>query len=258
MIRAFRSEWHKLIRRSMLLSAVLGVGVSGLATFLALSRAKSGVSEGGFSIATLSLSDGWSQIMSRASDLMGVVVLGIAAVAVASEYTNGTLRNLLVREPRRVRLLAGKSLSVLSFLAFLVVAACAVSLVTALVVAPGKGVDTSTWGTSAGVHSIVVTVVDVVVSALAYAVVGGVLALVLRSAAAAITVGFAWLVIVEALIVAGWSQTAQWLPGRLFNTIASNGSNTIAYGHAAVFAALYVAVAAIAGAVLFRTRDVTV
>jgi ABC-2 type transport system permease protein len=257
MTRAFRSEWHKLMRRSMLLSGVLVVGLGGLVTFLVLTRVKSGHGPGAeLSVAILSQSDGWSQIISRASDILGLIVLGIAAVAVASEYTHGTLRNLLVREPHRLKLLAGKSLAVLSFLGAIVFAASIASLLTALLGGPSQGIDTSTWTSSAGVSSIITTTLDVIASGLAYAIVGGVLALILKSSAAAITAGAAWLLLVESLIVAGWSSAAQWLPGRLFNTVASAGSANIGYQHAVTFGLMYLGAAAILAAVLFRTQDV--
>jgi hypothetical protein len=44
--------------------------------------------------------------VARAAMLLGVVAFGIAASQVASEYSLGTLRQLLVRQPRRAVLLA--------------------------------------------------------------------------------------------------------------------------------------------------------
>ena len=81
---------------------------------------------------------------------MGIVMLGIFAAAFGSEYTTGALRNLLVREPRRVQFLAGKYLALLVFGAVVILLASALSIVLALALAPGKGIDTSAWTSSTG------------------------------------------------------------------------------------------------------------
>ena len=55
------------------------------------------------------------------STLIGIVALCLFAGAFASEYSQGTLRNLLVREPRRAQLLCGKFLALALFIGLAVV-----------------------------------------------------------------------------------------------------------------------------------------
>ena len=157
---AFASEWLKLRRRGLLLGGVLPLlAFTILVTVLTIERATKTLELGrrGFrvSVDQLSQPDGLVHGLTSASTLLGIIVLGIFAMAMGSEYGYGTLRNLLVREPRRLRLLAGKYLALLVFGAVLVTVACAVSVAVSFALGPSKGVDTSAWTSSAGLHALV-------------------------------------------------------------------------------------------------------
>ena len=107
MLRSFRSEWLKLRRPTVLLSGLFGItAFSVIGVLIGLRRVSP--LNASLNPTLLSQSDGFVRMMSNASEFLGIVALGIAAFAVASEYTAGTIRNLLVREPHRLRLLAGK------------------------------------------------------------------------------------------------------------------------------------------------------
>ena len=95
----------------------------------------------------------------------------------------GTLRNLLVRQPRRLTLFAGKSIVVAALIAAFVVLAYFAAYPVALITAPHYGVSTAAWTTSAGVGSLFAGGADLVLSTLGYAVLGAVLGLILRSPA---------------------------------------------------------------------------
>ena len=68
------------------------------------------------SLTQLAQPNGLIHGVNRAAVLLGIVAFGIAASQIASEYSLGTLRQLLVRQPRRAVLLAGKFLAVLTFM----------------------------------------------------------------------------------------------------------------------------------------------
>ena len=119
---AFFSEWVKLRRRSMLVWGLGGmVFFSAIATFFTFNRAVKTLQPGfhghGFriTVAQLSQPNGLVHGIVDVSTLFGVVALALFAGATATEYSQGTLRNLLVREPRRVRLLSGKFLALALF-----------------------------------------------------------------------------------------------------------------------------------------------
>jgi ABC-type transport system involved in multi-copper enzyme maturation permease subunit len=255
MIRAYKSEWLKLRRPGMILGGLGAmVGFAILVTVLAVVSA--GSVRGDLAITRLSQPDGFAVIMQRASDFLGIVALGIVAIAVAQEYSHGTLRNLLVREPRRLRLLGGKLLATLTFLVVAVLLATAAALVVGLLIAPSKSIDTSGW-LGSGLRDTVGTTVDVLLATLGYGIFGAMLGLVLRSPAPAVVVGVAWMLPVESALTAAWSNVGHWLPGEQLTAISVHGNSISSFTFALALSAVFVAAAAITGGALFRRRDVS-
>ena len=113
---AFTSEWTKLRRRTLLLSTFIGLAAAAsLFVILLFSQAPATGDGGGLpSLQQLARPNGLIVGVTRATMLLGIVAFGIAAAQTASEYSLGTLRQLLVRQPRRVTLLAGKMLGVVT------------------------------------------------------------------------------------------------------------------------------------------------
>lgn len=254
MARAFRSEWLKIRRRGMLLgSAGAMTALSILGVVIVMIRANSG--RAAVSVARLSQPDGFAFLMSRAGEILGVVVLGTVAIAVAQEYAYGTLRSILVREPRRIRLLAGKLSANLVFVAAGVVLAFAAALVTALALGPSQGVDTSSW-LGAGLGQTLSAAGDLVLGAVGYGLFGCLLGVVLRAPAPAVIAGLAWALPVEGLLNSVWSSLGDWLPFRQLGIIIEQGSATVSYGHALALGGAYALTACVIAAVLFRRRDV--
>ena len=142
---AFTSEWTKLKRRTLLLSTFLGLAIAAsLFVILIFSQAPATGSGGGLpSLQQLARPNGLIVGVDRATMLLGIVAFGIAAAQTASEYSLGTLRQLLVRQPRRVTLLAGKMLGVITFLLLAFVFAAVVAFVVAVVMAHARHGSTS-------------------------------------------------------------------------------------------------------------------
>ncbi len=262
MIRAFRSEWLKIRRPAMILGgAGAMIGFAVLAIVLTLNRLGSvgggaGGAGGAVVAAQVAASDGFATLMGVSATFIGVIALAVCAVAIGVEYGNGTLRNLLVRQPQRLRLLAGKLLALGSFLALAVALAYGAALATALLLAPGHGISTAAWFTGAGVQSLLATAGNLLLATLVWGAIGAALAMALRSTAIAITGGLAYVLVVENLLTAAWSGGAQWLPGQLIDVIARGGTAAVSYGSALGLVGLYLLVAgAIVGAI-FQRRDV--
>ncbi len=116
-VAAFRSEWVKLKRRNLLVGTYVGLAVAA-SLFAVLLFAQAPATGGGDlpSLVQLAKPNGLIHGVNRAAVLLGIVAFGIAATQIASEYSLGTLRQLLVRQPRRPILLAGKFLAVLTFM----------------------------------------------------------------------------------------------------------------------------------------------
>ena len=113
MIRVVKAEARKLKRRSLLLSTFATVGgLSGLFTAIVylMINSASGNSKRGERISALQLSqpDGLVYGFKLVGAFLGIVALCIFASQTAQEYTYGTLRNLLVRQPSRMKILVGK------------------------------------------------------------------------------------------------------------------------------------------------------
>jgi hypothetical protein len=96
----------------------------------------------------LQLPSGLTIGFSNAAGLLGIVALCVFAAQTAQEYTYGTLRNLLVRQPRRLQLLLGKYVSMASFAIVMVFLAAVVSMSLAFGLSGKAKVETDAWVTS--------------------------------------------------------------------------------------------------------------
>jgi ABC-2 type transport system permease protein len=202
-------------------------------------------------------SDGFARALGTASTIIGAVLLSVFAFAVASEFSQGTLRNLLVREPRRVRLIAGKLLALASFDAVVVVATSIVALAAAIVSAAAADIDSSAWFSPAGLSENVKAVVLLVAATLGLGILGAFLGLLLRSPTTAIAAGLAYALPVENLLNVAWDEVAGWLPVQLLNTLADGGNDEASLGRAALLLAVYATAALALATVSFSRRDVS-
>ena len=262
MTRSFLSEWIKLRRPGMILGgAGTIVGFAILTVVLSLTTASATPTDQGpggesVTLAQLATADGLASILASAATFIGVVALSVFAMSIAGEYSQGTLRNLLVRQPRRVRLLAGKLVALASFTTIAVAVAGVAAVATALIVAPTQDISTSAWLTSAGWTALAGGLGNLLLATLGWGLVGALLALVLRTPAAAVGVGLAWALPGELLVTAAWADGARWLPGQLLDALAQGGTAAVTYGWAGLLLALYAVVAMVAGTTLFARRDV--
>ena len=259
---AFLSEWVKLRRRTLLLPTFLGLAAAAsLFVVLIFSNAPAHGSGGGLpSLTQLARPGGLVFGLTRATFLLGVVAFGTAAAQTASEYSLGTLRQLLVRQPRRVTLLAGKLVAVVMFMVLATAFAAVVAFIVACGMAHSRGVPTGAWFTSTGFGDLLKALGDIELAVIGYSILGLVTGQFLRSAVGAVILGFAWLLVIEQFILTRIVPgTAPWLPGISLSTIAGGGNSdfSISYTHGLAVALAYIAVAVAAALVTFSRRDVT-
>ena len=218
---AFASEWIKIRRRSMLLWGVGGgLFFALLATVFTIERAVRtfnpflrghGVRA---TFAQLEAPDGLVHGVVDVSPLIGIVALCLFAGAFATEYSQGTMRNLLVREPRRLRLLTGKFLALAVFIGLAVLIEVVASSAVAFALAPGRGITTGAWTSSAGVNDMLQAILHVFLASVGYGVLGTAAGVLLRSPGVAIGLAVAYVLPVEAIVVGViWSDGDRWLPG---------------------------------------------
>ena len=204
----------------------------------------------------LSLATGGVQGFSSVGGFLGIIALCVFAAQTAQEYTYGTLRNLLVRQSGRLRILGGKLIANTIFATLMVLFSAVVSIGISVALAPGAKVSTDLWFTSDGWSSIIHTVINVFIAVFGFGVFGMALGLLLRSPISSISVGVLWILIIENLLGAVKQSALRWLPGSQLNTIAEGGSETISYLHAMQVGGAYVIGISIIAAVLFSRRDV--
>jgi ABC-type transport system involved in multi-copper enzyme maturation permease subunit len=205
---------------------------------------------------TLALPNGLYVGFANSAGLLGVIALCVFAAQTAIEYTNGTLRNLLVREPRRLLLLAGKYIAMISFALVTVFFSAIVSIAISVSLAGTKGVSTDQWFTSSAISLFGSTFGNVFLSVISYGTVGMTLGLLLRSPITSISIAVAWILVVENILSATVNGISKWLPGQLMSAIPVQFGVDFSYSRALAGSAAYLLIFAVAAATLFKRRDV--
>ena len=261
MIRIFKSEWRKLRRPTLFLGTLAAViGLTGLISsllFLLLDSERGNGREGMIiTRETLALPNGLYVGFANSAGLLGVIALCVFAAQTAIEYTNGTLRNLLVREPRRLLLLAGKYLAMISFALITVCFSAIVSVGISATLANVKDVNTDLWYTSSALSLFGSTFGNVLLSVISYGTVGMTLGLLLRSPISSISIALAWILVVENILSATVDGISKWLPGQLMSSIPVHFGVDFSYSWALIGSASYLLISGAAAAILFKRRDV--
>ena len=258
-LAAFRSEWVKLRRRNLLIGTYAGLALAAslFAVLLFVQAPTSGTGGGLPSLTQLARPNGLIHGVNRAAVLLGIVAFGIAATQIASEYSLGTLRQLLVRQPRRPIFLAGKFLAVLIFMLGAVVFSSVVASLASIVMAHARHVPTAAWTSSAGIVDLTRALGDLLLATVGFTVLGLVVGLLFRSSVTAVIVGFAYLLPIEAVITRIAPSSATWLPGQLLQAVAAGGLSPDGFAHSLILSTVYLVIAAVAATVVFVRKDVT-
>jgi ABC-type transport system involved in multi-copper enzyme maturation permease subunit len=259
---AFASEWIKLRRKRLLIGTYLALSaVAVLGTVLTFATA--GHLGGGpgpgttTSIAKLASAKGISNGLESSITFLGIVTFAVAAAQLASEYSLGTLRVLLVRQSRRQTLLGGKFIAVVTFMLGGVLVATVASVVAALAMAHAKGIPTTAWFTASGLGSLGTGFDNIALAVIGYAILGMALAVFLRSPIVTIVVGIAFLLIVEQILSGAVTESSQWLPGEVLSAVAQGGTSTVGYAGALGISLVYILLAIATGTLVFCRRDVS-
>jgi ABC-2 type transport system permease protein len=261
MLNVVKSELRKLRRPKLLISTILVVAaLTALFTSIVFLRANSGQGNGQrgelISTATLSQAAGLVYGFKIVSFFLGITALCVFASQTAQEYTLGTLRNPLVRQPSRMKILFGKYLSMVIFAIALVFLDAVVAIGTSYLLAPHAKVTTIAWFTSSGFSLLGRTFVNVLLTTIAFGTFGMILGLLFRSPISAIATGVIWTLILENILGVVVSSTQKWLPGQNFDNIAQGGALNVSYRWSLALSASYLAVGFAIVAFLFKRRDV--
>ena len=261
MWNVLRGELIKLRRPSLSISTIAAVTfVTGLVTSLLflLVDSPSGNGERGIRIGrdVLTLPTGASLSFSNSAGLLGIVALCIFAAQTAQEYTYGTLRNLLVRQPSRMKILLGKLGAMKLFAIAMVTFSGVLAISLSYLLAGVKDISTAAWSTTDARSAIAQGFVNVLLATIGYGIFGMILGLLFRSPISAISIGVIWNLIIEGLLSAFLKDIDRYFPGQLLSTVAQGGSDKISYQYALITSYSFLLAGLAIVAFLFKKRDV--
>jgi hypothetical protein len=262
MMRPMRAQLLVLCRPAVL-GALLGVlpALSVLATSLVFANAGERAVEtsgpgANVTLDVLSQAGGMTAGFAATAGLLGLLVLVLFLALTAGEHTRGTLRVLLTREPRRLRLVGGQALAVLLVAYAALVLALLASSLAALVAAALRDVPTQAWTTGPALREAGADLLRACAAATGYGVLGAVLGTLVRSLPVALGIGLAWFLPFEHIVQNAWPDAGRWFPGLLMEALASGGTSATPVSRSLALGGALVLLAAVVGATDLRRRDV--
>jgi len=261
MISMFKAELLKLRRRrvavAVIAAALAFAAVATIAVFLSATQAGAPGSQRGATVESLGEAGGATEAFSIGVSFVGILVLVLFIANIAGEFSQGTFRTLLMRQPRRIGLLAGKMLALLTFAAVVLALAEILTVAASAAMAPTQDIPTGSWFGVDGLGAAAGDYASALVGVAAWATLGMALAIFVRSIPVALGIGIVWSGPFEHLTQDAWTAASQWFPGLLLEALAAGGTADVSTTRALTLVGLYVAAAAIASAIVFARRDIT-
>jgi ABC-2 type transport system permease protein len=258
--QAYRSEWVKLRRPTILIGTwATSFAFAVLTSVLLLSHLSKGANndpQHTFTLALLDRPSGLVYGLTEVVGLLGVIAIVVCTFTLASEYSQGTLRTVLVRQPRRLTWLLGAVLALMSLIVIATVLATLGAVAASLLVASHDGISTAQWSAGAVENGLL----DTAGAMIGYGLFGCALAILLRSPVAAIGLAVAWFLPIEGILTATVDGASRWLPGQQLQVIATHTTPSLAavpsIDHALLVVGGYIVILAGAAALSFIRRDV--
>jgi ABC-type transport system involved in multi-copper enzyme maturation permease subunit len=263
--RAFRSELVKCRRSGMLAGAAIMLVVSAFFAHLTFHRILSGATGEEIDPLTHALPTvlGLITIVGQARAFILVVALIMVTVNLAAEWSQSTWRNLLVREPRRLRLLSGKMLALILFVLGSMTLTLVASSGLLLADAHLHGVQTAAWTSPEGLSAWLAFFGNEVLSLFGVCLLGMLIAVLTRSPGTAVGVSLAYVLVPEGIIARVWSEGSRWFPIRTFSFLPGSvfpvdvgPAPPQGYAAALLVALLWMAVFVVGSFVAFRRQDI--
>jgi ABC-type transport system involved in multi-copper enzyme maturation permease subunit len=260
MIGALRSELVKLRRRRVLIvtaATTLIFSIGGAAIVLASASQRADPTGRGVTFDSLADAGGGTEVFTTAVSFTGTFLFVVFVGAVAIEFSRGTFRTMLLYEPRRLRLLTGKMAGLLLFSALVLAAAEVLTWIAARLLAPSQDVATGEWTSAAALGDALTDYASVLFWVTGYALLGMMVAVLVRSVPIALAIGIAWAGPFEHLIQDAWSTAERLFPGLLLEEFVAGGTSEVTASRAFLTVTMYVLVAATIAAASFTRRDIT-
>lgn len=262
MIQSYRAELMKLGRRRVVLgialvTIVFAVGSAAAVLAAAQPAAEAGAVRRTVTVESLSVAGGGTDAFRFAVAFAGAFLFVVFAGMTAAEFSRGTIRTSLLRQPRRVNLLAGRLAAALTVAAVTLAAALVLTWIAARLLAPGNGIPVGAWTSTAGATAALGDFGALLVWVAGYAVLGTTLGVLLRSVPVALAVGIAWAGPFEHLLQDAWEPAGRLFPGLLLEAFVAGGTPQVSGSRALLTITLYTAAAAATAATVFSRRDIT-
>lgn len=261
MVKGMRAAWILLRRPTILWPAVAGTAVFSVMSivllFLTASRpGGSRLTDPPILLETLAGAATPQLVVGRPVMVLGIVVLGIAATHTAGQFSTGSIRLQLLRQPRRSRWLLSTWTVLVIAAAALSVLAAGLALGTALICAAIWAVDTDAWFTGGSTIDLLAATLNLAVGMSAFAVAGSALAVLFRSAAVTLAVGLVY-TLFENLLSSASDFADGLFPVSAFSNVATFGANGGYYPYSLVATVVFISVLTLAVNQVFTTRDIT-
>jgi NADH:ubiquinone oxidoreductase subunit 6 (subunit J) len=231
--------------------------IGGAAIVLASATRTANPTGRGVTFTELAEAGGGTEVFTTAVSFAGTFLFVVFVGAVAIEFSRGTFRTMLLFEPRRVRLLGGKMSGLLLFAAIVLAAAEALTWISAKLLAPSQDVASGDWISSAALGDALTDYASVLFWVTGYALLGMMIAVLVRSVPIALAIGIAWAGPFEHLLQDAWSTADRLFPGLLLEEFVAGGTADVSASRAFVTVTAYVLIAVVIAATSFARRDVT-
>jgi ABC-2 type transport system permease protein len=216
-------------------------------------------------------------VLLNGSYLLVFIAFLLGAGFIGAEYSSGSIGSWLTFEPRRLRVYGSKLLAASTGLIPVAAVFTTLLLLGSWVIIGHNGTTAGTTGEVWG--DLAETAVRVVALTAVAAALGVVVGLLFRHTAAALGLAMAYLVLVEAVLGGVLTKVQPWLLRLNFESWVSHGATyvveectgdqagagyscslvekQVSFGHGTLYLAVVTLVLVVAGALVFRRRDVT-
>ena len=257
----FKAELLKLRRRRFVIGVTIGAVafalLSALTVFLSATGPGEHAAARGATVESLGQAGGATQAFSLGASFIGILVLVLFIANFAGEFTQGTFRTLLMRQPRRLALLAGKMTALLAFVAAVMLLAEVLTVAASAAIAPTQDISTAPWFSLDGLGEAAGDYATSMLGVSSWATFGMALAIFVRSIPVGLGIGIVWSGPFEHLVADAWSGASHWFPGLLLEALAAGGTPDVSVARALTLVGIYVAAAASGAALVFARRDIT-
>lgn len=255
--RAFVAEWIRLSSKRIWLIALSSTIVYSAVLTVVMINTAPERSRAGISIQSLGQSGGGTLAVRTAVAFTSVLILAVFVGMSAGSFARGTWRASLLQQPRRLTLAAGTFGARIAISAIIVVVLFVAGVVTAYVIAPGQGIDTSSWLDAESLRIAADDFLEVMVFVFGWGLLGTLIGILTRSVAVGLGVGILWAGPIENVLGDNLSFGSHWFPGLLLRYVVAPETATVTGATLWLRLALYAVVGvALVGLILHR-RDVS-